>query len=795
MKTTTRTTVLLTSVLLVGFHTTWLCAGPSGGPGAPTITVQPQSQVVAPGADVVLSVTATGSPAPQYRWALNGDYIPGATSSSLVLASVQPADGGAFQVTVYNNEGSVESAPADVVVDVPVLPFANNFSARGSLTGYAGNGRGSNLGATKESGEPKHADKKGEVSVWVSWIAPASGIVTLSTDGSGIDTLLAVYLGPTVGKLLNVANDDDAGGYHTSALKFNAQAGVRYEIAVDGFDKQTGNLALNWSLVPTDSRIPIIVQNPLDRTANLGGTLGLSVLYLSSGPVSVQWYCNGQPLKGATQYLLTLANVTAAQVGQYFAQLKAGNEFIFTQPAEVQINTEGLLSALAENKQGDVARGTGTGLNVTKSLRSGFIKPPKFNWKALDPVRGYSGTQIFATAPGKDADEPNHCGVVGGASYWLTYEPPESGLLRLNTDGSTFDTILAVYVDDGSNLGYDSLVAVACDNNSGLDGQDSALSFQATGGALYYVVVDGVNGATGTVYLNYNLNALPTISEIASQTIKEDTSTPELSFTISDRETAATSLVVTGRSSNTTRVPTSNITFGGSGSDRTVTVKPATNQNGTVTIYLDVTDAGGATATAAFNVSITAVNDAPVANAQSVTTDEDKSVSVVLSGSDVEGSALTYSVVTQPTKGTLSGTVPNLTYKPSLNYNGSDSFTFKVYDGSLYSTEATVSISVTAVNDAPVVVDDSGTLPSSKTISFYIPTLLSNDSDVDGSALSLYAYGATSYYGGTISKSGSYLKYTASSTFQSGDYFTCTVADGKGGYTTGKVRIYSQAAD
>ncbi len=96
------------------------------------------------------------------------------------------------------------------------------------------------------------------------------------------------------------------------------------------------------------------------------------------------------------------------------------------------------------------------------------------------------------------------------------------------------------------------------------------------------------------------------------------------------------------------------------------------------------------------------VNNAPVANAQSVTTNEDTAKAITLTGSDTESSPLTFTVVTQPTKGALSGTAPNLTYTPELNLNGSDSFTFKVNDGTDDSATATVSITITAVNDLPV---------------------------------------------------------------------------------------------
>ncbi len=94
-------------------------------------------------------------------------------------------------------------------------------------------------------------------------------------------------------------------------------------------------------------------------------------------------------------------------------------------------------------------------------------------------------------------------------------------------------------------------------------------------------------------------------------------------------------------------------------------------------------------------------NTPPVANAQSVTTNEDTAKAITLTASDVDGNPLTYSVVTGPTNGSLSGTAPNLTYTPGANYNGSDSFTFKANDGAADSNTATVSITVSAVNDAP----------------------------------------------------------------------------------------------
>ncbi len=97
----------------------------------------------------------------------------------------------------------------------------------------------------------------------------------------------------------------------------------------------------------------------------------------------------------------------------------------------------------------------------------------------------------------------------------------------------------------------------------------------------------------------------------------------------------------------------------------------------------------------------TVLNQAPIANNQSVSTNEDTAVPVTLTGFDANGQSLTYSLLSSPSNGSLSGTGANRTYTPNSNFNGTDSFTFRVSDGSLNSSSATVSITVNPVNDVP----------------------------------------------------------------------------------------------
>jgi Big-like domain-containing protein len=111
-------------------------------------------------------------------------------------------------------------------------------------------------------------------------------------------------------------------------------------------------------------------------------------------------------------------------------------------------------------------------------------------------------------------------------------------------------------------------------------------------------------------------------------------------------------------------------------------------------------------------------NSAPTANPQSVTTFEDVAVAITLTGSDPDGNPLTYGVVSGPAHGTLTGTAPSLTYTPSAGYIGLDSFTFKVNDGTVDSSPATVSITVEAgvtVTFTSVAAQDGWVLESTET--------------------------------------------------------------------------------
>jgi uncharacterized protein (TIGR03437 family) len=138
---------------------------------------------------------------------------------------------------------------------------------------------------------------------------------------------------------------------------------------------------------------------------------------------------------------------------------------------------------------------------------------------------------------------------------------------------------------------------------------------------------------------------------------------------------------------------------------------PSFNDTGSFTLTLIATDNQGATTTRNLTVTVLKTNRAPVANAQTVTLDEDTSRAITLTSSDPDNDSVNYIVVSAPAHGTLSGSGAARTYTPNANFNGADSFTFKVNDSLLDSNTATVGITVNPVNDRPVL-----TVPGAQTV-------------------------------------------------------------------------------
>jgi large repetitive protein len=190
---------------------------------------------------------------------------------------------------------------------------------------------------------------------------------------------------------------------------------------------------------------------------------------------------------------------------------------------------------------------------------------------------------------------------------------------------------------------------------------------------------------------------------------------------------------------------------------------------------------GSDLATMTFSVVIPPpVNNAPVAQNGSATTNEDTATTITLVATDVDGNSLTYSIVSGPSSGTLGSVVGNqVTYTPNANFNGSDSFTFKATDNGSPNTDsntATVSITVNPVNDAPVL----SSIADQSVDELALLSVSTSASDIDGGTLT-YSISSGAVSGMSVDSSGVFT-WTPSEAQGPGSYpVTITVADGNGG--------------
>ena len=180
---------------------------------------------------------------------------------------------------------------------------------------------------------------------------------------------------------------------------------------------------------------------------------------------------------------------------------------------------------------------------------------------------------------------------------------------------------------------------------------------------------------------------------------------------------------------------------------------------------------GSAPDLGAFEYPSSPTNHAPVAAAQSASTNEDVAKPIILVAADADGDALTYTIVASPAHGTLTGSGASRTYTPTANYSGADSFTFKANDGTVDSNTVTVLLTVTAVNDVPVAMPQTLTTPRNT-----IKIITLGGTDIEGSALT-YAI-VTNPAHGTLSGSGASRTYTPTTAYSGADSFTFTVNDG-----------------
>ncbi|WP_305416773.1 retention module-containing protein [Photobacterium leiognathi] len=402
-------------------------------------------------------------------------------------------------------------------------------------------------------------------------------------------------------------------------------------------------------------------------------------------------------------------------------------------------------------------------ITITADGTITFIPEPNFNgevnvdYTVTDGTSEENSHSTVIVTPVNDAPVANPDSFTTNEDTSITVD------LTKNDSDVDGDKLTVKEINGTSLTGGEQTVVV--DNGKIVIAHDGGMIFIPSGNyhgdvTVPYTITDGDKTATSTVTIHVTpVNDAP-IANPDSFTTDEDTSIT-VDLTKNDSDIDGDKLTV--KEINGTLL---------TGGEQTVVVDngkiviahdggmifiPSGNYHGDVTVPYTITD-GDKTATSTVTIHVTPVNDAPVANPDSFTTDEDTSITVDLTknDSDIDGDKLTVKEIngTSLTGGEQTVVVDNgkiviahdggMTFVPSDNYHGDVTVPYTITDGDKIAT-STVTIHVTPVNDAPVATPDSFTTDEDTSITV---DLIKNDSDIDGDKLTVKEINGTSLTGG-----------------------------------------------
>jgi hypothetical protein len=424
-------------------------------------------------------------------------------------------------------------------------PANDEFSAAEALApGLPVSATGTNVEATKEGGEPDHALTSAGHSVWYSWQAPSTAVVTVDTCGSNFDTVVGVYTGATVGGLTEVASDAFGGGPNCTSSRqaevaFKATEGTTYWIAVDGYEEEfeeeefetdpEGAVKLAISLTVPPANDDFADAESLNgafafaEAGNWGATKeagepdhagdkgGASTWYSWTAPASgpVLGFACGTfeslfaVYTGGSVNSLTPVSSTRALRGRC-----EEFEFVASVGVTYRVAIDGLFSASSAAAQ------------MGRYFFELWMPPPpptpplNDNFRSAQQLPSSPSVLFSESTRGatRQVGDPRPAGIEEpGATVWFNWTAPGAGTVSLDTCGSNFDTFLGVYT--GTALGALTQVAVN-DNSPGPNcprGARSELTFTASAGAIYRFMVGGPEFDQGdlTLRLSEVLSAPP----------------------------------------------------------------------------------------------------------------------------------------------------------------------------------------------------------------------------------------------------------------------------------------------
>ncbi len=417
------------------------------------------------------------------------------------------------------------------------------------------------------------------------------------------------------------------------------------------------------------------------------------------------------------------------------------------------------IASFSQGAQGGAVNGSGGVLTFTPVV--GFIGTDTFTYRLVDTQGGEDTGTVVVTVE-------------------FVNDPP----IAVNDTVTTAeDTLVSVYplANDSDPDGDTIWISTVSQGAHGQVGATatmfnylSAANYNGTD-TLTYTMNDG-NGRTASATVTITITPVPDPPVAATDNV----ATPEDAVLVvsplandSDPDGDAFSILSVATALHGT------LAINGNG---TVTYTPVANYNGTDRFDYTIQDATGRTATGRVNITLTPVNDPPDAVNDSVSVNEDVSVTVFVRNNDTDpdGDLTFVQSVTQGAQGTvtMSGGLP--LYTPAANYFGPDSFTYTLSDGKGGTDVATVSVTVNNVQDSPSASPDAATTLEDTPADV---SVLANDSDADGNTLTVFAVSAATH--GTVTLTATTVRYVPQANYFGPDAFTYSVNDGTGRSVSG----------
>jgi hypothetical protein len=457
--------------------------------------------------------------------ASNDDFYGTSTPSRVRFAAT---NGTVYRIRVDGYSGLSEPATGTINLNLhQAAPpanddFANAIALASSSTVSQS---GSNDGATLQSGEEDTvAGFAAGSSVWYSWTAPANGDVAIDTATSNFDTLVGVYTGSAVGALTTVTSNDDAKFPPTSLVRFSATSGTVYRIRVDGYRQASGAIALHLNEVPHATSpandffadavvLPSVMSTSRTSDTNAGATpeSGETPSIAGEPATNSVWYRWTAPGPGtvtidtATSDFDTFVGVYTGTSVSTLTDV-ASNDDVgktdLTSSARFQATAGTVYRIRVDGYAGDTGAIT---LHLNENL-----PPANDNFANAFILSGDDDARLGDTnvaATRQTGEATTVAGQPASTSVWYFWTAPDTSAVTIDTATSDFDTLLGVYTGNAVN----SLAAVASNDNVGTSDHTSKVAFAAIEGTSYWIRVDGLSGATGTIKLHIALATVSTV--------------------------------------------------------------------------------------------------------------------------------------------------------------------------------------------------------------------------------------------------------------------------------------------